>query len=250
MKFQVISDLHADSNPYDIKGNKVDDASFLILAGDIAHPTEQRFIDILNDASTSYDKVFFVRGNHECYGQTVTRTDEILNETFAQYDNIIYLNRAAYDVNDRVRVVGTTLWSDITSDQMYVAKCFISDFRCIKEWSIEKNNEEHTKDVAFLVEEIKRAKHDKKELIIITHHAPYTQGTSHPDHDNSPLSSVFATNLSNLMSNPPIKIWVYGHTHYSANFYKNGVNIVSNQRGTSEENYKRTRFDPTFTFEM
>lgn len=249
MKFQLLSDLHADSNPYDIKSNKVDDARFLVLAGDIAHPEGDAFKSIIKDASESYEKVFFVRGNHECYGHGVRRTDYLLNKVFENYGNVVFLNRITYDVDDRVRVVGTTLWSEIERKQMFQARCFISDFRCIKEWSVERNNEEHRIDVAFLQKEIAKALEDKKDLVVITHHAPYTQGTSHPNHDNSPLSSVFATDISHLMSDPPIKVWVYGHTHYSANFFRNGVNIVANQRGMRTEDRKITRFDPSFTFE-
>ena len=250
MKFQVLSDLHIDSNPYDIKTNKVDDAEFLILAGDIAQPEGQAFSNIIRDASECYDKVFFVRGNHECYGHGIKRTDHLLNKVFERYDNVVFLNRNTYDIDARVRLVGTTLWSDIEREQMYEARCYISDFRCIKEWSVEKNNEEHRIDVAFLAAEIEKAKHDEKDLVIVTHHAPYTQGTSHPNHDNSPLSSVFATDLSYLMSNPPIKFWVYGHTHYSVNLYKNNVNIVANQRGMRYEDRKTTRFDPSFSIDV
>lgn len=248
MIFHLLSDLHADQNHFDItqcyKPEYKDNC--LILAGDIADPTSDEYHDIVEFTSKNYKYVFVIKGNHECYGHTVKRTDYLISKVCELFTNVFYLNKNTQDIDDNIRVLGTTLWSNIDDDQKSDARMFISDFRCIREWTIEQNNHEHKKDVKYILNEIDKAKKEEKSLLVITHHAPHLVGTSRPEHDGSPLSSVFATDLSHLFVDP-IKAWVFGHTHHSVNKYVNDIKLVANQRGLSYEN-NLTGFDPYFNF--
>jgi len=67
-------------------------------------------------------------------------------------------------------------------------------------------------------------------IVIISHHAPSTEKTADPIHDNSPLTFAFATDLFNGEDWPNVKLWVVGHTH-STEFKKDGIKVLSNQRG-------------------
>jgi hypothetical protein len=49
--------------------------------------------------------------------------------------------------------------------------------------------------------------------------------------DNSPLTSAFATDLFNGEDWPNAKLWVFGHTHFTTEFRKDGIKVLSNQRG-------------------
>ncbi len=250
MIFHLLSDLHADQKHFDIsecyKPEYKENA--LILAGDIADPTSDEYHDILEFAAKNYKYVFVIKGNHECYGHTVSRTDYLVSKVCELYMNVFYLNKSSIDIGEDIRVIGTTLWSDIQDDQQSDARMFISDFRCIRNWSIENNNYEHKKDVEFIKNEIGKAKIDNKKLLIITHHAPYIIGTCRKEHIGSPLSSVFATDLSHLFENP-VKVWVFGHTHHSVNLTINDVNLLANQRGTYYEN-GITGFNHHFNFKI
>lgn len=68
--------------------------------------------------------------------------------------------------------------------------------------------------------------------MVVTHHAPSVQETSRPEHLKNPWTSAFASNLlSDGGAWKSVKYWVYGHTHYSVEFEKAGLTVVSNQRG-------------------
>ena len=48
----------------------------------------------------------------------------------------------------------------------------------------------------------------------------------------NPWTSAFATDvLSGEGAWGSVRHWVYGHTHFSTDFEKRGVRVVSNQRG-------------------
>lgn len=250
MIFHLLSDLHADQNHFDFKDCYKEEFknNCMILGGDIADPTSDEYHHIIEFAANNYKYVFVIKGNHECYGHTISRTDYLINSICKIYTNVFYLNKSSFDIDENIRVIGTTLWTDIEEDQMSDARMFITDFRCIKDWSVENNNKEHKLDVEFINSEINKAKNDNKKLIVITHHAPYTKGTSRPEHEGSPLSSVFATDLSKLFIDP-IKVWTFGHTHRSVNMNISGVQVVANQRGLCYEN-NITGYNPYFHFEI
>jgi predicted phosphodiesterase len=246
MKFQLLSDLHTEFVPFALK--KADDCEFLILAGDIAHAESAAYEKLLLDASEKFEKVFVVAGNHECYGHTVQKAMEILSGVCAKFANVFFLNNDAVDLGEDVRVVGTTLWSDIQEEQMSDVRNFLSDFRHIKEWTVETNNSKHRKAVEFLRREILRASADGKRLVVVTHHAPYERRTSNPKYAGSSLSSAFATDLSDLLREP-VAIWAFGHTHYTSRQVVGGVQLVSNQRGYAHIG-EQTGFEEGFAFEL
>jgi hypothetical protein len=48
---------------------------------------------------------------------------------------------------------------------------------------------------------------------------------------NNPWTPAFATEILSPDRWQSVKLWIYGHTHFSNDFDKNGVRVVSNQRG-------------------
>lgn len=245
MKFHLLSDLHLEISPFTL--NKPDDADILILAGDIGNPTSNDYRDLIEKTSKLYKYVFIIKGNHECYGYDLQKTGEKISHVVDKFNNVFYLQKKIIDIEENIRILGVTLWSDIMDYQRSDIGCFIADFRLIKGWNIENNNHEHFKDVKFIKNEISRAKEDNKKLIIITHHAPSYRGTSRPEHNGSSLSSAFCTDLEYLF-NDPIKTWVFGHTHHSCKLLINNIPLLSNQRGYGDDEI--TLFDPLFTFEV
>jgi predicted phosphodiesterase len=246
MKIHLLSDLHLEIDP-DFKLEKPNDTNGLILAGDIGDPASIHYKELIKQASELYQWVVVVRGNHEAYGyKSITIASEKIGKACAPYSNVHYLQKDSLDLEEDIRIIGATLWSDIMDYQRSEIGAYISDYYKIKEWSIEHNNHEHFKDLRFIKSEMEKAIQDGKRLIVVTHHAPYTINTSKPEYRFSPLSSAFATDLSKLFK-PPIVTWVYGHTHYCNHQIINGVNLISNQRGYSDED---TGFNPLFTFHV
>ncbi|KAF7895067.1 hypothetical protein EAF00_006881 [Botryotinia globosa] len=73
----------------------------------------------------------------------------------------------------------------------------------------------------------------ERKILVITHHAPTIHGTSSTKNSNNPWGSAFATELlgDSSMSWVDVKVWVFGHTHFTTDFEKNGIRVLSNQRG-------------------
>lgn len=242
MKFHILSDIHLEMSSYNLE--KIQDVDNLILAGDIGSPTLPEYELFIKRASELYKNVFLISGNHEYYGNTIKDTNDIIDTITKKY-NVHFLNNKCIDIDD-YRILGTLLWSDIKEYERSEIQTFISDFRLIKNWSIEKNNHEHFKNIQFIKNESERAIIDNKKLIIISHHAPLRNITCKPEHMGSLLSSAFTTNLSHLFKKPIIS-WIFGHTHYSCNTTFNDVKLISNQRGYNDE---KTKFDPLFVVDI
>lgn len=246
----VLSDIHLEmdkcpakqdiSNYFDPVTNK---ASFIFLLGDIGNPNEDSYRKFLRSCTTCYQKVFIVAGNHEMYHDTVEDTVAKLRELCKENDKLVFLDDSTYDLPEQnLRIAGTTLWSKVTDEQMPNIRCFISDYRAIKGWSVEHNNRVHANCVDWLKKETEKAKQDGTKLLIMTHHAPLTH-SCHPKHTGSPLSSAFETDLSQLIaSNPHISFWLHGHTHHSQSRTIGSTTVLSNQFGYEADIDAKTSF--------
>ena len=214
--FQVLSDLHLELFP----GFRLDPAQatapYLLLAGDIGTPGSGEYASFLQHCSTLFERVFVVLGNHESYGASLGDAKDAAASACSQLVNVTLLDMDTVDIPEaNVRVAGCTLWSHVTPVQRKDVQCFIADYRKIKGFDVEDGLDLHREHVAWLGGELKRAEDDGVRLVVLTHHAPLLDGTSAPCQDNSPLMSAFATDLPHLLR-PPVALWVYGHTHFSA----------------------------------
>lgn len=241
--FQLLSDLHLE---FDSRFDIHKAGEILLLAGDIGNPWTNAYKGFLKKASSLFDHVFVVAGNHEYYTSSIHKVDAHIDTLCAELGNVFFLQQKAVDIDDNVRVIGATLWSNIDDDQRSDVACFLADYRCIKDWTIERNNNMHTKHLAFIKAEIERAKADYKKLVVLTHHAPSFVNTSSPMHSGGILSSAFATCLDDLFGDP-IVAWAYGHTHFSNKQVRKGMVLISNQRGYHGE---YTKFNKQLTFEV
>jgi predicted phosphohydrolase len=206
--------------------------------------------NFIKDVSERYEKVFLIRGNHEIYGSTLDQIDSTIKEICESFKNVIFLQRNVFDIEEtNIRVIGATLWTSIKEEEERDIRFYISDFRFIRNWSIERHNQEHEYDVNFLKREIKNAEKDNKTLLIITHHAPYIHDTQPKAYVNSDMSSAFIVDMSFLFSSPNIHTWVYGHTHFSNQQKVQNVQLISNQKGYVDEDFD-TNFNPLFCFEI
>lgn len=234
LTFHLWSDLHMEISEFNIENYKPS-ASILLLGGDIDIPYSDRYCSLLKKVSKLHELIFIIMGNHEYYKSSIQASNLNMHKMCkAIAPNIIFLNNSSYDLWNGYRIIGTTLWSDIEDDQRSDINCFIADYRLIDGWSIPCNNSQYALNIKFLKNEIERAIIDNIRLIVLTHHAPLTSGTSKSIHEGSQLSSAFKSDLSHIMGDP-IAIWCFGHTHYCSNQIIKGTHVVSNQRGYVHE---------------
>jgi predicted phosphodiesterase len=257
----VLSDIHLEMDKcpatHDISNyfSPVNKADYLFLLGDIGVPHEDSYSKFLQSCTRKYQKVFMVAGNHEMYHttgeDTVEDTVSKLREICTENEKLVFLDKETYDLPGlNIRIAGTTLWSRVTEAQMSDIRCFISDYRAIKGWTVEHNNYVHANCVQWLKMETEKAKQDGKKLVIMTHHAPLLN-SCHPKHMGSPLSSAYETDLSELIKvNPHISLWLHGHTHHSEARTVGSTTVLSNQCGYSADKDAKASFNPDLRIDL
>jgi len=240
-RIQILSDLHLEVGQQYASFNFPASAPFLLLAGDIGRLIDyEGYLYFLSAQVSRYQKVFLVLGNHEFYGLDYESGLEQAQRLAAEPNlaaGFVLLNRTRWDDPDsRLTIIGCTLWSAIPEDAYDLVRSKISDYKKIDGWTPQRHNEAHYEEVTWLREEVAKLTSDQEEvrgrqLLVATHHAPCMEGTSRPEHSANPWTPAFATDLVDEPAWNGVKIWVFGHTHFSTDFLRNGIRLVANQRG-------------------
>lgn len=236
MKFHVISDIHLEFYKRIPPITRFIDTSeivdYLFICGDICDPFSKNYKLFLEECiKLPYKKVFIIAGNHEYYDHYTQKvTHQIRSLCKKLSDKLVFLHNSSYDIEDYT-IIGSTLWSNV--DNVEVTK-HISDYKRIKDWTLERNNNENKKAIKFIERQLMR---DRK-FIIMTHHCPLI-------FEDTALSSAFYNNLYYLLSNTNILLWMFGHDHSYTNIKINNTRLISNQYGYPDEsiNYSTKSFD-------
>jgi hypothetical protein len=72
-------------------------------------------------------------GNHEYYQSTRKRTVKVMRELAAERDNLHVLFQEHFQLSENVRVLGTTLWSQVDRRKRAQLEKDMSDFRQISQ---------------------------------------------------------------------------------------------------------------------
>lgn len=215
----VISDFWTNSN------NK----QYLALVGDIGNLTNNNLERFFSKIAGKYKKIYYVPGNHEFWHKTKCY-HEIEHELkkMCNYHDIIYMNNKKVHIND-YQIIGTTLWSNVTDTNN-----LSGDYKNInyqgEKITPEITNEFNKNSIKFISENLNNDK-----SIILSHHAPLFKNCLKYEHIYDLKNQNYCNNLKYLLKDP-IKYWIFGHTHYSTNFYFNNVNIRANQLGFVKPN--------------
>ena len=233
MKIQFASDLHLEmaanaawlqSHPLEVVGD------ILMLAGDTAYLEEGVPGWFLDWASTSYNQVLLIPGNHEYYhyGDMAKRGD---SWQCMLRDNVGYYYNKVVTI-DNTDFIMSTMWSHIPEIDMFQVQRGLNDFHQIqcngKIFTPDDFNMEHELCKRFIARSVANSK--AEHIIVITHHVPTQQAVA-PQHQGSALTSAFAVEMGNLISDNHIDYWIYGHSHTNIDTEIGNTKIVSNQLG-------------------
>ncbi|RCI14449.1 hypothetical protein L249_6147, partial [Ophiocordyceps polyrhachis-furcata BCC 54312] len=228
IRLQILSDLHLEVGKQYSSFTFPATAPYLLLAGDVGRLIDySEYLAFLQSLSGRYKTVLLVLGNHEFYGldyeSGLAQAQRLVREP-ALADAVVLLHRARWDDPDSsLTILGCTLWSDISQDRQAIVQARINDFSRISAWTVQKHNQTHADDLAWLRRQVDQLENDtenndKRRLLVATHHAPCLERTSHPDHADNPWVSAFATDLLTDRGWDGVEVWVFGHTHYSTDF--------------------------------
>jgi len=242
MKIQIYSDLHLEFAKFEPAPSNVD---VVILAGDI--DLKSRGVRWANDIFQC--PVIYVCGNHEYYGGHIDHTLRKMKAAAAPH---VYVLENEVLILNKTRFLVTTAWTDYSSTGDIVAGKRIA-WECMNDFTVIRTDAsfrrlrpddliaKSTAAYAWLSEELDKPFDGK--TVVVTHHAPTLDHVS----DDLPahLIAAYANDWPELVGKADL--WVYGHTHVSADFLRNGCRLISNPRGYPSQ---QTGFDPEFLIEI
>ena len=262
MKFHLVSDIHADVNPWNWDQlSNVDPSIPIVVAGDIANnvmTASQWMADLRKIFST----VIWVAGNHDFYNMGFRQTrlydaewerkwpypgnvDEIYTH-YARWSaehDIHFLHRSSVVVQG-VEFVGVTGWHNFDGSahltqhaQIDAWERYMSDSRWI-EWASDPAYmavmEAARRDADYVSQAVSANQLPK---VVISHHIPNRQFIKFTtDVVWNLLNGSFVNTWLEDTANDSVAAWCYGHTHFRADQVLNGVRYINNARGYPGEN--------------
>lgn len=233
-KLYYISDLHLEFNRnfyFNFEEYKED--STLCLLGDIAPLNHIMLLPFIIHCCSRFKNVIYVYGNHEfynkekkCMGQLMEEfeSNKLPTNLYILDNKSVYLNTIENSISyekptenfyNYVKLIGTTLWSDITK----TAFKQMNDSKLIYEYT---NIKLQYKTIKYLFEKNKNyilgeLVDTNCKCIILTHHGLNELCESN-EYINSPVTSAFVTNIEEIKYYAHnIIACINGHTHYNIN---------------------------------
>jgi predicted phosphohydrolase len=234
MKFQYCSDLHLEfrenrdfleENPLQPEGD------ILLLAGDIVPfaimEDYNYFFDFI---SNSFEYVYWLPGNHEHYHSDADVRSGAIHEKIR--NNIFLVNNISFQ-HENVKLIFSTLWSEISASNEAFVRGRVNDFRLIKFnghfFSPADFNRLHVDSLLFIQEET--GKEYAGKTVVISHHVP-TFLHYPKKYQGDRLNDVFGVELFDFIEGSGIDYWIYGHHHSNIPDFSIGkTQLLTNQVG-------------------
>ena len=248
MKIRLVSDLHLEMGPYDVKSMPGDKDTVLVLAGDVGLiETPSSYKTFLEDLGLRFRRIIYVPGNHEFYRGSYPYSIDKLIKNLEDIPNVIVGERFKHQIDD-VMFICATMWTDVNGNDPIAAmniRQMMNDFRIIRTGNkIQPWQRKFTPDdclAAFrtstnchIFPEIKRAKEQGLKTVIVTHHLPSEQ--SIPSHyKNDPCNPGYASRLDDKIIQYRPDFWFHGHTHESCDYMIGDTRILCNPAGYPSE---------------
>jgi predicted phosphodiesterase len=246
MNIQYVSDIHLEFHDKKNRGQiqadmfvKPSGAPYLALCGDIGIPELPAYKTFLEWCSPRWKKVFLVAGNHEYYHYrlneqfTMDQKKEHIRTICADLPNVHFLDRSVHKLEEEgIDVLGCTLWSHIPEEKKQTALMYMNDFRQM-EITVERFNELHQADRAWLLTQLKRCETEGKKALVLTHYLPSFQLIAEKYKGHS-LNCCFASDSEDLVQWPACG-WICGHSHTGVRKVINGVPCALNPHGYPAE---------------
>ena len=280
MRINIVSDIHLEFGPIEIKNTE--GADVLILSGDICVAADVLHKDNLNNksrkihdffemCSKEFKNVIYIVGNHEHYNGDFQRTIPHLKQFLGHLDNLHILDKEIVTIDD-VTFIGGTLWTDMNKEDgitLYHMSSMMNDFIKVSNGKIQNGiqaeddkpyyrikrltPEDVVVDHKSMLEYIRiivEGKQDQK-FVVVGHHAPSKLSTKPKYQDDYIMNGGYSSDLSEfILDYPQIKLWTHGHTHDTFDYMIGSTRVVCNPRGYIKYEQRADEFDPNIIFEV
>lgn len=233
-QFQVLSDLHLETKQGWVKPPKK--APVLFLAGDIGDPYSEKWRKFIEYCADTWDKVFYVAGNHEYYKNDIHKVNDAIETFFAECrpEKLVLLRRWKETTYKGYRIVGCTLWSEISQSAFASMndKNYIRDSQQgYRKLGLSKYLAEFELDSTWLRETLA----EKEEpTLVLTHHCPSFKLMDARYERYGDLNTGFFSDLDELFL-PHVKLWICGHTHVAKDLQLGPTRCIINPIGYTRE---------------
>lgn len=223
MKLLIFSDIHTefqkDTGKSFFESYKNTDYDVAVIAGDLSN--NKNLLQTLEYASDNLKEVVFVKGNHECWGSSIDKTDGMINNFCSKKSNLHYLEKSSITIGEQ-RFSGCSLWFKFTPMLPILARGW-SDFELIENFNRDVFTE-NDKSISFLKKEV------QENDVVITHYLPSEKCVS-DRFKNDPYNCFFVCPIDKIIMEKQYKLNVGGHTHQSYDFNLGLTRLVCNPFG-------------------
>lgn len=289
------SDIHLDINPlsggrYRAKNQVADieahPEDVLLLAGDNAEirsffPKLFKFGEDASDRllektqvkkdferiCAAYKYVVTLAGNHEFYSGNIDTGVADWREVTADIPNLIILDNETVVLDDKVRIIGTVLWTDMKGGDPQVAqtiKYALNDYNYIRTHRMilgvldegrgvridpGVTMDAHRTARQFIVDELaKIGPDDHKVTVVMTHHAPVMAHANPQRTGDNVVDYAYAcTDMDDIImdNDAKVAVWFHGHTH-DTKLTEIGQTLVA----TKARGYDDIEFEPLLLLDL
>jgi Icc-related predicted phosphoesterase len=275
MRVAITSDVHLEFGDLDFANDQ--NADVLILGGDIFIAEDLNYLEPVpvNDvimpsrmalrAQRSYDfvqrccerfpKVVLIMGNHEHYHGDFAESTWVIRKTFAEFENLYFLDNQ-FTVIDDVVFFGGTLWTDMNGEDpvtMQQIRFMMNDYQSVKNTTKREGfytkkflPEDSVQDHQKFLAELKKvlAVYPMQKTVVVGHHAP-SKASTHPRYkDEHIMNGAYSTNLDEfILDNRNIKLWTHGHTHEDFDYMIGSTRVICNPRGYDGHEERADHFE-------
>ncbi len=254
----------------------------LIMAGDIMEAGHLRQADnakenvfiadryrrFINEELTKYQKVLYVKGNHEHYRNAYHDTHARLLRELPNHVHL--LENESVQIED-VYFFGATMWTNMNKGDpitVHHLSQAMSDFAgSIKmgdgvkvqtpyggSYYTSKFSPSYAKGIFHETISVMKKflqEHNNDKCVIITHHAPSDLSVDEYYKADYHMNGGYRSNLEDfIMDHPQIKVWVHGHMHDACDYTIGSTRVVTNPRGYYGYESCANTFNPDFSFEV
>lgn len=269
---QFISDIHLEFYKNNEIFNIIPHSPNLALCGDIGYPNHENYRNFIIRCSQLFKNVFVIFGNHEFYNskyniqengsiQTINDRKSImknfphnvyfLDNTAIYLDTITNNVYSIDDINSKsinfkpytknfVKIIGSTLWSDIdyyTASKMNDVNFIFIDNKTRLDYKYIKTM--YYNNINWILNEIKSEPNIA--CILLTHHAvhPIFLNKEYINNPRINLKNAYVNWIPELYKNRNLIACICGHTHNQLNikldFSGNSIHFLSNPVGYKHE---------------
>lgn len=243
MKFRLHSDLHLDFSDYTLPTTDDEQNTILLLAGDICEAQRKsKYVPFFEDVCARFKLVVYVFGNHEHYGDSISRSHVHFLRN-VDHDNLYLLDNEDLDLG-KVVIFGSTLWTSFKNADpmiMHEAKYRMNDYNQIRtgppgmpyQKTLHPNDIFNENKVAkkYLFDGQAKAEAEGKKTVFVTHMAP-TWASVPQKFSADILSYCYANEYhDDLLDNCGPNLWVHGHIHTFCEYDMGRTKVVCNPRG-------------------